>query len=108
MLSSKGKRGAMRYKMKKAISIIAAALATAMLFSGCQATPDEPVVIGKDMEQMLEKAQDTQTSAEAQNLSDQYGIPERLTKELSGADGKLSIHVDAPITVPEADRKSVV
>ena len=102
MLSSKGKRGAMRYKMKKAISIIAAALATAMLFSGCQATPDEPVVIGKDMEQMLEKAQDTQTSAEAQNLSDQYGIPERLTKELSGADGKLSIHVDAPITVPEA------
>ena len=44
--------------MGKAISIIVAVLATAMLFSGCQTTPDEPVVVGKDMEQMLEKAQD--------------------------------------------------
>lgn len=88
--------------MKKAISMIAAVLVVTIFFTGCQATPEQPAVIGKDMEQMLEKAQDTQTSAEEQTLSEQYGIPERLTKELSGADGKLSIHVDAPITVPEA------
>lgn len=92
----------MRYKMKKTISIMAAVLAAAMFFTGCQATPEQPVVIGKDMEQMLEKAQDTNPPAEEQTLAEQYGIPEQLTEEWSGADGKLSIHVDAPITVPEA------
>ena len=61
--------------MKKAISMIAAVLVVTIFFTGCQATPEQPAVIGKDMEQMLEKAQDTQTSAEEQTLSEQYGIP---------------------------------
>ena len=87
--------------MKKANSIIATMLIIAILFTGCQATPEQPAVVQKDMEQMLEKAQDTKTPAEEQTLTEQYGIPEQLTKEWSGADGKLSIHVDAPITVPE-------
>ena len=55
MLASKRKRGTMRYKMKKTISIMAAMLAVVMFFTGCQATPEQPAVIGKDMEQMLEK-----------------------------------------------------
>ena len=87
--------------MKKAISIMVAMLAVVMLFAGCQATPEQPVVVEKDMEQMLEKAQDTKPPAEEQTLAEQYGIPERLTEEWSGADGKLSIRVDAPITVPK-------
>ena len=91
----------MRYKMKKTVSIMAAVLAAVILFTGCQTTPEQQVVIGKDMEQMLEKAQDTQSSAEEQTLAEQYGIPERLTEEWSGADGKLSININAPITVPE-------
>lgn len=92
----------MRYNMKQAISIVAALLAGVLLFAGCQATPEQPVVMQKDMEQMLEKAQDTNPPAEEQTLAEQYGIPEQLTEEWSGADGKLSIHVDAPITMPEA------
>lgn len=91
----------MRYNMKQAISIIAAMLAAVILFTGCQSTPEQPVVVQKDMEQMLEKAQDTQAPAEAQTLAGQYGIPERWTQEWSGADGKLTLRVDAPITVPE-------
>lgn len=88
-------------KMKKAISIVAAMMAAVILFTGCQSTPEQPVVVQKDMEQMLEKAQDTQAPAEAQTLAGQYGIPERWTQEWSGADGKLTLRVDAPITVPE-------
>lgn len=91
----------MRYNMKQAISIVAALLAGVLLFAGCQATPEQPVVMQKDMEQMLEKAQDTQAPAEAQTLAEQYGIPERWTQEWSGADGKLALRVDVPITVPE-------
>lgn len=91
----------MRYNMKQAISIIAAMMAAVILFTGCQATPEQPVVVQKDMEQMLEKAQDTQAPAEAQTLAGQYGIPERWTQEWSGADGKLTLRIDAPVAVPE-------
>lgn len=101
MLASKGKRGTMSCKMKKAISLMAAMLAAALLPAGCQPTPEQPIVMQKDMEQMLEKAQDTQSPAAEQTLAERYGIPERLTEEWSGADGKLSIRIDAPITVPE-------
>ena len=91
----------MSCKMKRAISLMAAMLAAALLPAGCQPTPEQPIVMQKDMEQMLEKAQDTQSPAEEQTLAERYGIPERLTEEWSGADGKLSIRIDAPITVPE-------
>lgn len=80
---------------------MAAMLAAALLPAGCQPTPEQPIVMQKDMEQMLEKAQDTQSPAEEQTLAERYGIPERLTEEWSGADGKLSIRIDAPIAAPE-------
>lgn len=91
----------MSCKMKRAISLMAAMLAAALLLAGCQPTPEQPIVMQKDMEQMLEKAQDTQSPAEEQTLAERYGIPERLTEEWSGADGKLTIRIDAPIAVPE-------
>lgn len=87
--------------MKKTIPLMAAMLAAALLPAGCQPTPEQPIVMQKDMEQMLEKAQDTQSPAEEQTLAERYGIPERLTEEWSGADGKLTIRIDAPIAVPE-------
>lgn len=87
--------------MKKAIPLMAAMLAAALLLAGCQPTPEQPIVMQKDMEQMLEKAQDTQSPAEEQTLAERYGIPERLTEEWSGADGKLTIRIDAPIAAPE-------
>ena len=101
MLASKGKRGTMSCKMKRAISLMAAMLAAALLLAGCQPTPEQPIVMQKDMEQMLEKAQDTQSPAEEQTPAERYGIPERLTEEWSGADGKLTIRIDAPIAAPE-------
>lgn len=87
--------------MKKTIPLMAAMLAAALLPAGCQPTPEQPIVMQKDMEQMLEKAQDTQSAGQEQTLAERYGIPERLTEEWSGADGKLSIRIDAPIAAPE-------
>ena len=87
--------------MKKTIPLMAAMLAAALLPAGCQPTPEQPIVMQKDMEQMLGKAQDTQSPAAEQTLAERYGIPERLTEEWSGADGKLSIRIAAPIAAPE-------
>ena len=40
------------------------ALAILFLLTACQATPDAPIVVQKDMEQMLEKAQGTENIPE--------------------------------------------
>lgn len=45
MLASKGKRGTMSCKMKRAISLMAAMLAAALLPAGCQPTPEQPIVM---------------------------------------------------------------
>ena len=46
--------------MKKVLLVFITILITAAV-SACQATPDEPVVIQKDLEQMIEKATQTET-----------------------------------------------
>ena len=45
--------------MKKTIGAIGTMLLVIGLFAGCQATPQQPIVIQKDTEQMIEKARET-------------------------------------------------
>lgn len=89
----------MRYNMKQAISIVAALLAGVLLFAGCQATPEQPVVMQKDMEQMLEKAQDDESGTKVSEL--EATNQEHYTFSTSAADGRLTIEVDAPVIIPD-------
>lgn len=78
-----------------------------LLLCACQPTPEKPVVIQKDMEQMLEKAQaapeaDLQARPET-SLSERYAIPQQMKLAITGAEGRLSISIDAPVTVPERE-----
>lgn len=78
-----------------------------LLLCACQPTPEKPVVIQKDMEQMLEKAQaapeaDLEASPET-SLSERYAIPQQMKLAITGAEGRLSISIDAPVTVPERE-----
>ena len=43
--------------MKKAINIILSALVVFSLFTGCQHTPEAPIVVQKDADTFIEKAQ---------------------------------------------------
>lgn len=87
--------------MKKTAIILIFVMAAAIL-AGCQATPDKPVVVQKDMEQMLDKAQQTASPGNAGNLKEQLKVPGTLKEELTSAKGKLKIHADAKIYVPDA------
>ena len=74
-----------------------------LLLCACQPTPEKTVVIQKDMEQMLEKAQaapeaDLQARPET-SLSERYAIPQQMKLAITGAEGRLSISIDAPVTV---------
>ena len=95
----------MRYKMKKIVSIMAAVLAAVILFTGCQTTPEQQVVIGKDMEQMLEKAQDDTSQSDeslgGSALSDRLNVPEVYQVADEYYDGRLSLHANAQIQLPE-------
>ena len=78
-----------------------------LLLCACQPTPEKPVVIQKDMEQMLEKAQaapeaDLEARPET-SLSERYAIPQQMKLAITGAEGRLSISIDAPVTVPERE-----
>ena len=74
--------------------------------TACQPTPDAPIVVQKDMEQMLEKADRPENGVREAALPD---IPQgRYTFSATGLDGRLRIAVNAEITVPETTAMPIV
>ena len=81
-----------------------------LLLTACQATPDAPIVVQKDMEQMLEKAQKTPISTETMPddgerypLLSRLGAPERYTADITPVGERLTMDIDAVVRVPEAE-----
>lgn len=86
--------------IKKAIALILAA-AVLLALPACQATPDEAFVVQKDTERMVSQAADDSTGTKVSELN----VPEgNYTFTASAADGKLTITVDAPVTVPGSEK----
>ena len=86
------------------------------LLSGCRKTPEDPIVVGKNLDQLLKKAQATAevpsdtAQSEAAPTNDKQdtiitnlGVPETLKEELVSAKGKLHVYTDASISLPQAD-----
>lgn len=94
--------------MKKTICILLAAFMTLAVCSGCQKTPDNPLVVEKNMENMLEKAQETEHS-ENNDLSlkekTQISFEEVSFEE---TDGNVSIFVNAQIQVPDGTEMNII
>lgn len=70
-------------------------LAAALLFTACQTTPDEPVIMQKDQELMLEKGAATLSPDEPYMPPK---VPERYTFEYR--DDGLTIRADTEVVVP--------
>lgn len=84
--------------MKKALGMICAGL---LLLTGCQPTPEQPVVEKKDTEQMLEQAQGEASSSGMAALG---AIEEKAVYEAVEADGMLKVSADAKVTLPDAEK----
>jgi hypothetical protein len=78
--------------MKKRIIII---LFAALLLFACQPTPDEPIVLQKDQDLMIQQGAAT-LSPEQPYMPPE--VPERFAYEYR--EGTLTVHIDAPVTVP--------
>jgi|GEM_PF-3830473 hypothetical protein len=90
--------------MKKIFSIL---LVVAIVFSltGCRATPEEPAVMDKDLEQMLTLAASAQPLGA---LPDRLAVPERYEAEETNARGNFRMVADADIVLPEADSIPII
>ena len=78
--------------MKKRIIII---LFAALLLFACQPTPDEPIVLQKDQDLMIQQGAATLSPEQPYTPPE---VPERYTFEYQ--DGALTIHADAEVVVP--------
>lgn len=85
--------------MKRLLSIM---MVIAMLFVAvaCQVTPENPIVVKKDTERMIEQAAGTQSGSNLTTL----GVPAgRYRFDSTGLSGRLQIMVDAEIQLPDTD-----
>ena len=90
--------------MKRICIII---LSILLLCVGCQQTPESSLVVGKDQQQMIEKAQgDVSYATDAPagvDWAGRLGAPARSAAKLTSAGGHLTVDVDAPVALPEAE-----
>ena len=103
--------------MKRAISITLAVIAIVFV-AGCQKSPDSPIVVGKNVDLLIDKAtegdQETQAGTENEStqavesmdyravLAEKLGVPERFAADEEYPGGKLTLIADADIILPNA------
>ena len=94
--------------MKRAIAFCLTATVFFTLLAACQATPEQPIVVQKDMEQMIEKATEEDDTQQDVSLAACLNAPEIYTTSFDGYNGDLIVNVNAAVTVPDSDGISVV
>jgi len=92
-------------------SIVLALVMLMLTTTACQPTPEEVIVVGKDQEKMIEKAQndaisDTKQATEEETETSVSPIeaPDIYAFNTTGAKGKLIVAADATVTIPDAEQ----
>ena len=83
-------------------------LSIVLLCAGCQKTPEAPIVVGKDQQQMIEKAQEgvsyaTNAPTAGVDWAARLGAPEKYATKLTSAGGHLAVDVDAKVILPDVE-----
>ena len=98
----------MNHKTNKKVKITAILLTSLLFFTcfttACQPTPENGIVQGKDGGEFQEAVKGDYSSEEDLD----FGTPERITEKFQNASGKLTVHLDAPVEVPETNALPVI
>ena len=78
-------------------------IAMLLMVAGCQKTPEEPIVVQKDTDRLIERVEASETEKSNLSLRDRYGIPERFEISLEGVTGNMSVTAETEIDVPEGN-----
>lgn len=96
--------------MRKSIMIAAMILLT-LAMTACQATPGDSIVKGKNLDKMIDAATKTEPGTSSalpgNTLAEKLGAQTNYTTELVDAKGKVKIHVNANVIIPDAKGVSV-
>ncbi|MEN6340518.1 MAG: DUF6034 family protein [Clostridiaceae bacterium] len=94
-----------RKKSKTLPTFFTCLLAVALCFAltGCKDTEDAPAAVKTNTELLVEQASASAEPADSRPLAEQLGAPERYAVELTGAGGKLTISIDAAVTLPQGN-----
>lgn len=82
--------------MRKIIVILAIAVFACGLLTGCQPTPQEDVVVEKDIDEMIEKAIE-----EKEETAEPLAFPEKYECAFTEFDGRFNVSADVKITAPK-------
>ena len=75
-----------------------------LICAGCQPTPEEPFVIGKDNGQMIEKARETgEPTKTGGDLYEILGCPKTYVMDIRNDAARVHIQGEAKVILPEAD-----
>lgn len=96
--------------MKKIICFALCAVMMMGVLAACQKTPESPIVVGKDQDELLDKAQqNTPDESEPDTpLAERLGIPEVYGAELETRNEKLIIRIDGEIQAPAVSQIPIV
>ncbi len=91
--------------MKRTTLILFALL---LLLTGCRETPKEPLIVNKNQEQMIEKAQGggaapAESPQEGVDWYSRLGAPKSYEAKLTSGGGHLTVTVDAKVILPEVE-----
>ena len=92
--------------MIKRILTVALALSTLFMLTACQSTPEEDIVAQKDVERMIEAANNGQAESDL-SITEQYDIPDHYEYETTELDGRFALDVDADVIVPDVSSMPV-
>ncbi len=91
--------------MKKIACVFLAVLLLASMLAGCQQTPSEDIVVGKELEALIGKAKEGDVSG---SLRERLGAPEVYRASFTGADGLIHVTAEAAVLVPDAQKVPIV
>lgn len=86
--------------------LLSSAMVTSFLV-GCTPAAEKPVVMQKDMEQMVQMAVNNNAPSLQNTLSNRLAAPSQYKAELVDELGNLHIHVDANLILPDTDKLPV-
>lgn len=75
----------------------------ALMLTGCQENPESSIVVNKEMDKLIDQAQET-----GGGMEDIAGEYETYQAEISDESLKVTVNVDAKVDVPQVDKMSVL
>jgi len=85
--------------MRKIIIIGLTAVFFMTLLTACQSTPEKPIVVQKDTEQLIKAVQG---NADGKTLAEMVNAPDRFVMNATDSMGTVTVNADAQIVVPDA------